>query len=230
MDRFVDLLTRDQSFGMAPMPHVVLGLLVALAGGLVLAWVYMYTHTGLSYSRSFVNSLIVIPVIVALVMMIMVDNIVTAFGLMAVFAVVRFRNIVRDTLDTAHILCALVLGMAAGTQKYALAVIGCSATAAIMFFLWWTEFGTRQRYDLILNLHWDLPLGELSPVVEVLRRHGDRVYCAGRRTAATGAGTDLSYRLLLRDPRRADELIQELERTTGVSRVVSLPAEDETEV
>lgn len=230
MDRFIDLLTRDQGFGVAPLPHVLLGLLVALAGGLVLAWVYMWTHMSLSYSRSFVNSLIVIPVIVALVMMIMVDNIITAFGLMAVFAVVRFRNIVRDTLDTAHILCALVLGMAAGTQKYVLAGIGCAATAAIMIFIRWTEFGTRQRYDLILSFRWALPLGDLETVVKVLRRHSDRVYCAGRRTDAEGAGTDISYRLLLRDPQRVGELVDDLERTGGVSHVVSLLAEDETEV
>jgi hypothetical protein len=230
MDQFIDLLTRDQGMGLAAMPHVLLALLLALAGGLVLAWVYMFTHTGLSYSRSFVNSLIVIPVIVALVMMVMVDNIVTAFGLMAVFAIVRFRNIVRDTLDTAHILCVIVVGMAAGTHKYSLAVIGCLGTAAIMLFVWWTAFGSRRRYDLILNFHWTLPLGELVPVQSVLRRHADRVQCASQQTGAPDGGADLSYRLLLRDPQRVDDLVRELEATSGVSRVISMQAEQEDEM
>ncbi len=230
MDQFIDLLTRDQGGGMAAMPHVLLALLLALAGGLVLAWVYMFTHTGLSYSRSFVNSLIIIPVVVALVMMVMVDNIVTAFGLMAVFAIVRFRNIVRDTLDTAHILSVIVVGMAAGTHKYSLAVIGCLAPAVVMVFLWWTAFGSRYRYDLILNFRWALPSGDLAPIDDLLRRHADRVQCASRQTAAGGAGVDLSYRLLLRDPRRADELVRELQTTGGVSQVVSLQAEQEDEM
>jgi len=228
MDQFVDLLTREHSAGILPLPHVLLGLLVALAGGLVLAWVYMFTHTGLSYSRSFVNSLIVIPVIVSLVMMVMVDNIVTAFGLMAVFAIVRFRNIVRDTLDTAHILCVIVVGMAAGTHKYSLAVIGCLATATIMLFLWWTAFGSRHRYDLILNFHWAPPLGDLTPIKDLFQRHADRVQVASQHTGETGA--DLSYRLLLRDPRRVDELVRELQSTSGVSRVVSMQAESEDEI
>ena len=234
MDKLVDLLTRDPGMGDVALPHMLLALLVALAGGLVLAWVYMFTHTGLSYSRSFVNSLIVIPVIVALVMMVMVDNIVTAFGLMAVFAIVRFRNIVRDTLDTAHILCVIVVGMAAGTQKYTLAVVGCLATAAIMLFVWWTAFGSRHRYDLILNFHWALPLGELVPVNDILRRHADRVQCASQRTSAGAEddepGADLSYRLLLRDPRRIDDLVRELAAMSGVSHVVSMQAEDEDEM
>jgi len=43
---------------------------------------------------------------------VLVNNLVTAFGMMAVFAIVRFRNILRDTLDTTYILISLVIGMA----------------------------------------------------------------------------------------------------------------------
>ena len=67
-------------FGRAPtnFPALILGLLLSLAGGHVLAWVYMVTHSGLSYSRSFVKSLIVMPVVVALVMHVLANNIITA--------------------------------------------------------------------------------------------------------------------------------------------------------
>ncbi len=229
MDQLVDLMTRDYGTGVLPMPYILLGLLLALAGGLVLAWVYMFTHSGLSYSRSFVGSLSVIPMIVSLVMMVMVDSIITAFGLMAVFAIVRFRNILRDTLDTAFILCVIVIGMAAGTQKYTLAVVTVVASTSMMLFIWWTDFGVRHRYDYILNFRWSEPLNELSRATDVLYRHGRYVQCASQRLAAE-KGTDLSYRLLLRDPSRGEDLVRELERTEGVSRVVSLKAEDEAEV
>src|SRR5438874_13067047 len=143
-------------------PVMILGLLLAFAGGHVMAWVYMLTHSGLSYSRSFVNSLIVMPTVVALVMMVLSNNLVTAFGLMAVFAIVRFRNILRDTLDTAYILCVIVIGMAAGTMKFATAIFGCLLLGGILSYLWFTSFGTRHRYDTIINLHWARPLTELS--------------------------------------------------------------------
>ena len=56
-------------YGSAPTnwPAVLLSLLLAFACGHVIAWVYMWTHSGLSYSKSFVNSLVVMPMIVALV-------------------------------------------------------------------------------------------------------------------------------------------------------------------
>src|SRR5438034_4430421 len=112
-------------------PAMVLGLLLAFAGGHVMAWVYMFTHSGLSYSRSFVNSLIVMPIVVAMVMTVLSNNLVTAFGLMAVFAIVRFRNILRDTLDTTYILCVIVIGRAAGATTYTTATFGSLRLATI---------------------------------------------------------------------------------------------------
>jgi hypothetical protein len=141
-------------YGAAPTNYIalVIGLLLAFVCGHTVAWVYLLTHTGLSYSRSYVNSLILMPVIVALVMMILANNLVLAFGLMAIFAMVRFRSILRDTLDTAYVLAVIVIGLACGTSKFTSAVIGCLATAGLMFYFWAIAFGTRHRYDLIVNV------------------------------------------------------------------------------
>ena len=49
-------------------PALLIALLLAFACGHAIAWAYMFTHVGLSYSRSYVNTLILMPVVVALVM------------------------------------------------------------------------------------------------------------------------------------------------------------------
>ena len=230
MDFLYSLLNGDM--GMAPpnWPAAVLGLLVAFAGGQVIAWVYMLTHSGLSYSRSFVNALIVMPVIVALVMMVLSNNLVTAFGMMAVFAIVRFRNILRDTLDTSFILIVIVLGMAAGTQKFASAILGTAIVSVAMLYLWYTSFGSRHRYDLIVNLHWARSAKELEDLRRILDRHSWKAHLASQRSHEGYEGTDLSYRLLLRDSNRVEDLLTELRQITGVSRVTSMLAEDESEL
>jgi hypothetical protein len=43
-------------------------------------------------------------------------------------------------------------------------------------------------------------------------------------------GADLSYRVLLRDPSRAEELLEELRKLNGISRLTSIKAEDESEI
>lgn len=209
---------------------VLLGLLLAFLSGQTLAWIYMLTHSGLSYSRSFVNSLVVIPVLVSLVMMVLSNNLVTAFGMMAVFAIVRFRNILRDTLDTTYILSVLVIGMACGTQRFPIAVTGAVLTCGIMLYLWYTGFGSKHRYDVIVNLHWSRDGGELPDLVAMLGRHSLRTLCASQRSHEGYEGMDLSYRLLLRDPARVSDLLADLRNMNGVSRVTSLKAEEESEV
>jgi hypothetical protein len=227
----LDWLTRG-NFGTAPddFAAMALGLMIAFLCGHVVAWVYMACHSGLSYSRSFVNALIVLCVIVSLVMMVMANSLLVAFGLMAVFAIVRFRNILRDTLDTTYILASITIGMGTGTQKFATAILGCILFAALMLYLHWTSFGARHRYDLILNLHWGRPLGELPDLAPLLQRHARHTVVASQRSAPGMDGADLSYRLLLRDTRRVDELVAELKSFPGVSRVTSLKAEDESEL
>lgn len=211
-------------------PALILGLLLALLCGQVIAWVYMLTHSGLSYSRSFVNSLVVMPILVSLVMQVLNNNLVTAFGLMAVFAIVRFRNILRDTLDTTYVLSVIVLGMACGTQKFATAIIGCAMVVLVFIVLWYSAFGIRHRYDLLLNLHWARPLTDLAELNRLLARHSFRTHCASQRSNEGYEGTDLSYRLLLRNADRVEDLLREVRGLTGVSRVTSLKAEDESEL
>lgn len=219
-------------YGSAPAnwQGMLLGLLLAISAGQVTAWVYMLTHSGLSYSRSFVNSLIIMPAIVSLVMIVLSNNLVTAFGMMAVFAIVRFRNILRDTLDTTYVLITIVIGMATGTQKYASAVIGTAVVCLAMLYMWYTSFGSRHRYDIILNLHWARSLKEMDELRRILDRHSWKTHPASQRSHEGYEGIDLSYRLLLRDSNRVEDLLTEVRQINGVSRVTSMMAEDESEL
>ncbi len=218
----------------APLPTdftaLLMALLLAFLCGQIMAWVYMYTHSGLSYSRTYVSSLILIPITVSMVMMVLDNNLVTAFSLMAVFAIVRFRNIVRDTLDTVYILSLIVIGMACGTQKFSTALIGTLVASMVLFYLWFTSFGSRQRYDLIVNLHWSESLKKLTQLQHLLERHALKVHMASQRSGHDDEGADLSYRLLMRDPGRVQDLLSELQDNAAISRVTTMKAEEESEV
>jgi hypothetical protein len=113
---------------------VLLAILLAFVLGQLMAWVYQHTHSGLSYSKNFVQSIVLLTVVVTVAMMVIGNNIVIAFGLIGALAVIRFRNILKDTRDTAFIFMALVVGMASGTGSYHLAVIGTSLYCLIVFY------------------------------------------------------------------------------------------------
>ncbi len=230
MSEWVDLiLYGDFAHSRGDPGTILMILLLALCIGHVIGWVYMGTHVSLSYSRMFVASLVAVPVIVSLVMVLMSGNITIAFGLLAVFAVVRFRNVLKDTRDTTFILWGIIQGMAVGTMRFSIAVIGCLFIAGVFLYLRLTLFGTRHRYDVVLSLHWtggSPPVGALRPV---LKRHAVRALLASQRGGGL-EGTDLSYRLLLRDPGRSRELVEELQAIEGVEAASLYHRDDESEV
>jgi hypothetical protein len=222
------LIQGDNAHAALDVPVVLLALCLAFLGGHVLAWVYMLTHAAQSVPRSLVNALVVMPVLVALVMLVLQDNLVTAFGMMGVFAIVRFRNVLNDTHDTTYVLAAIMLGMAAGTQRFSIAIIGCTVVAAILLYLSWTSLGHRARHDTILHLHWGRPAPELPDLNALLARYARNSECTTHRARDNG-GSDLSFRLLLRDPSQLEQLLTELRACHGVSQLTSFRAEEKSD-
>jgi hypothetical protein len=198
--------------------------------GQFVGWTYMWTHKGLSYSQTYVASLVVIPVIVAMMMILMSGGIVAAFGLLAVFAVVRFRNVLKDTRDTTFILWSIIEGMGVGTRVYSTAVVAALGVAAVLLYLRLTAFGSRHRFDAVLSLQLtgDLVSG-LATLKQLLLQHASRVVLADERKL-TDEGLSLSYRLLLRNPSRSDELQWTLKQTEGIEHVSLFLREDESEI
>ncbi len=222
------LLYGDVSPTPTNLTQLILSVLLAFTCGHLIAICYTKTHSGMSYSRTFVCALLIIPVLVSLVMNVLNNNLVTAFGMMAVFAIVRFRNVLRDTLDTVYILSTLFIGMASGTQKYSTTAIGCVAILLILLYIHFTAFGTRNRYDLVLSLHWE-GSDDLKGLLRVIKCYSSRVTLANQRASGGEGGVDLSYRLMMRDPKRATEFVERLKATAGVAWVSSVKAEEESE-
>jgi hypothetical protein len=205
-----------------------LSLLIAFCLGHIVSWTYMITHSGLSYSQMFTSSLLVLPVIVAMTMMLLSGNLLIAVGLLSIFAMIRFRNVLKDTRDTTFILWAVVEGVAAGTQRFSIAIVGGLMIALVFGYVRATHFGSRNRYDVVLSLQWSGDAAADS-LKGVFRRHAVYAQLASQHDADE-ARVDISYRVLLRDPSRSRELVNELETTPGVERVVLFHRTDEAEV
>jgi hypothetical protein len=235
MNDFVNLITQsDLSHSVwpgNPQPLILLFITVmAFAVGMFIGYVYMWTHDALSYSRTFVSALAVMPLIVAMLMLAMAGNIFVAFGLLGVFGVVRFRNVLKDTRDTIFILWAVMEGVSIGTTRFSTGAMGALGIAAAFFCLRFISFGTRRRYDAVLSLRVTGDVAARLPVLDrILKRHATRLDLASERRA-THEGTDITYRLLLRDTGRSHELQSELTGAEGFANVSVYMHEDEAEI
>ncbi|MGA2864910.1 MAG: DUF4956 domain-containing protein [Verrucomicrobiota bacterium] len=230
MNEFLNSLARSDMAGTTEPLTVLFIIVLAFAAGLAIGFVYMWTHEALSYSRTFVGALAVLPLLMALTMLAIASSLVVVFGLLGVFGIIRFRNVLKDTRDTSFILWAVMEGMALGTMRFSTALLALLGVSAAYLCLRFISFGLRQRYDAVLTLRVTGDVSaRLKTLTQILKRHARRLDLASDRRAAK-EGTDLSYRLLLRDASRSSELQTELVGTEGFENVSVYMHDDEAEI
>jgi uncharacterized membrane protein YhiD involved in acid resistance len=226
-----DLLRSDRGYSGDSLTDTMFVLVLSFVVGQIIGWIYQKTHRGHSYSQSFTASIVVLPVLVAMMMLLMADNVSIAFGLLAVFAVVRFRNVLKDTRDTIFVLWSIIEGMAVGTGHAALSVIGAIFVALLMMYLAVTHYGSRSQYDTIVSL---FCIGDRVEVVSSGVESIFSRYCLTIQLASLQQlnpdNFDLSYKLTLRDPSRRNDMETELRNHDLVERVSVFVHEDESEV
>ena len=200
--------------------NVLLSLLLAFILGQVIAWVYYFTHSGLSYSRSYVQSLVLVTIVVAMVMAVIGDNIIRAFGLMGALAIIRFRNVVKDTRDIVFIFCSLVVGMAAGSQRYAIAVGGTIVISLIALYLYLTDFGTHEPHNGFLRFSLKGHIGPRHPVPGILRRFCGNFTLISVQDSGFGSPlVEYAYQLMIRNAAKNEQMLSELEKIEGIENI-----------
>ncbi len=228
MNPLDDLFARNP--GLAPdmgARAMLLSLLLAFVLGQLIAWVYKRTHSGLSYSRSFTESLVLITMVVSLVMFVIGDNIVTAFGLIGALAIIRFRNVLKDTRDTVFVFIALVLGMALGSQRHGPAILGTLVLLGATVYLHWTRFGTNGLFDGHLSFRAGEHVQE-SETRAILQRFCRRFNSLSVRR---GQGvTEYVFVVSLRDTTRGHEMLRDLETLDDVGQVALVLQDELSEV
>ena len=231
MDQWVRGLERVAGGGEIPtIETTVLSLLLAFVLGKVVAWVYCWTHSGVSYSRSFAQSLVMITLVVTLVMIVIGNNIVTAFGLIGALAIIRFRNVLKDTRDTVYIFAALVLGMAIGSERFATAIVGMAAVLGTALYLDFTAFGSRGRFDGYLRYRIPADFAGEQDLWRVMRAFCLSVKQVSVRRAGGDPMSDCTYQVRMRDRERGQTLVSELERIPLVQDVTLVLQEEIAEI
>lgn len=221
MDRIWQILEETSRTGVAfSFSGILLSLILAFVLGQLMAWVYYVTHSGLSYSRSFVQSLILITVVVSMVMTVIGNNIITAVGLMGALAIIRFRNIIKDTRDVAFIFCALVVGMATGSQRYGTAIVGALVLSLIALYLQVVGFGRLEPHNGFLRFSLKGHVGPDHPVTAILRRFcGSFTLISAQDSGFGSENVEYAYQLMIRSTKRNELMLSELEKVEGIENI-----------
>ena len=112
MDELIrDLEQFGDLTGAFTLMDVAIVLFLSFALSVFVGYVYRYTHKGVSYSQSYVHTLVIMGCVIAVIMLIIGSNIARAFALVGALSIVRFRNAMKETRDIGFIFMAMAIGI-----------------------------------------------------------------------------------------------------------------------
>ena len=121
-----------------PMRRALSTLLItlgALALSLPVAWVYTYTRR-FRFDPSLVQSILILPMVVAGIVLIVKNSVALAFSLAGIVAGVRFRNTLKDPQDAVFIFLSLAIGLAAGVRSSDVALVSSFLFNMTVLIVW----------------------------------------------------------------------------------------------
>lgn len=147
--------------------QVVLTLVLALAIGAFLYFIYKKTFAGVVYSRSFNISLILLTMVSALVIMLISSNLTLSLGMVGALSIVRFRTAIKDPIDTVFMFWAVGEGLALGAGFADVGLIGALVIGVVMVII--TSIKGANTLPYLLILHYDdRASGQIKALVKQL--------------------------------------------------------------
>jgi hypothetical protein len=205
---------------------IVLVLSFVLSAGI--AWVYRATHRNVSYSQSYVQTLVILGMLVSVIMLVVGSNIARAFALVGALSVIRFRNAIKETRDVGFIFLVMAIGMAVGTRFYTLAVVAAVVITLVIFLMYkfgWFQLNVQRQ---VVKVQVPSDTDYTPGIADVLIRYTSEFELVSTESIRGGALTELFYTARLKKGTTPSELIAALQGRNAGQRVAVLTGYDQT--
>jgi len=209
---------------------IALVLVLSFALSLVIGWVYRFTHKGVSYSQSYVQTLVIMGTVVSLIMLIIGSNIARAFALVGALSIIRFRNAMKETRDVGFIFLVMALGMAVGTRFYLLAIFSTAMLTAFVVALFKFNMFAKEVRERILRIQLPVDRDHEEAFEEPFRRHLDEHRIISMETVRAGVLQEVVYSVVLKKSATPKELIEAIRARNDNQKVTLVLGQQEVDI
>lgn len=195
--------------------------------GAACAGVYMFRH---SYSKNFVVTLALLPLIVQMVITLVNGNLGAGIAVMGVFNLVRFRSIPGSAKDIGSVFLAMAIGLATGMGFIALAVLFTFIVGVVNVMYVLSPFGRPQQPEKVLRVTVPEDLEFDGMFDTVLARYTAEHELTEVCTTNMGSLYQLEYQVRLAQPGIEKRLMDEVRCLNGNLKVSLSSAQVSKEV
>ena len=207
--------------------EIILNTIMSILSGLIMAYIYKKTHTGVSYSQSFVHVVVITTVLMTLIVMIIGGSLTRAFALVGALSIVRYRTVLKETKDLSFIFSALVFGMACGTSNYMLNFIGLFTIASLILLLYKFNFAAYVQNDFILNFRITNDRTTTSAYMNILKKYCEDYHLVNLEPSDNNKTIRQTYKISLLKDISSEVFVSEINAIKGLNEVVFIDSKND---
>lgn len=197
-------------------------LLICIATSLVLGLLVAFIHMQRNvYTKSFVVTVAVLPILVQSVIMLVNGNLGTGLAVVGAFSLIRFRSVAGGSREITSIFWSMGIGIATGMGYVAYVLIFSVIVALFLLLLYLSPFGNQNKVaerELKVTIPEDLDYPELF--TDIFEEYTYTHHLNSVRTTTMGSLYELRYILLLKDHQQEKEIIDQIRVRNGNLPVV----------
>ncbi len=189
---------------------IVLGLLCA----------YVYQKNG-RYTKNFLLSLTILPVLVQMVIMMVNGNLGTSVAVLGTFSLVRFRSTPGSSKDICFIFMAMAIGLATGMGHIVFAILLTGVTCLIVYLLSQVSFFDASQTYRTLTIAIPESLDYTEIFEDIFYKYLNSYELDKVKTTNLGSMFELRYAVELKDIQEEKNMIDELRCRNGNLTIIS---------
>ncbi len=193
----------------------------------VLAVVYQKTFRGLSYSRNYVQAIVLISIISAVIIQSVGDSLARGIGIMAAMAIIRFRTNLKDPRDTLFLFASLAAGISCGAYAFNVAIIGTVGFSLAAMVLYFSPLGPTSYFDGMLRFNVPADNAERSDLERIIHQYCKAFSLVTLRELGQGERMDYAYHIKLRRGKTYESFLSDLKKL-GSMQGLSLMMQEAT--
>lgn len=196
---------------------VLLSIIVSLLLGLFVAYIHMGTT---KYTKNFIITLSILPLLVQIVMMMVNGNLGTSVAVLGAFSLIRFRSIPGNSREITSIFFAMAIGLATGMGQLILAIMLTIIIGFVLFILSKSKFGEQKISDQVLKITIPETLDYNNVFNDIFNEYLEEYKLFQIKTTSMGSLYELSYKVSLKDDLCSKKLMDDIRVRNGNLKIV----------
>lgn len=185
----------------------------------LVAYVYVWTLQKSTYSRNYLQSIVLISIIACVIILSVGDSIARGVGIMAAVGIIRFRTNFKNPRDTIFLFAALAAGIACGANAFIVAIEGTLCFALASMFLRYASFSPIAYYDCVISFQSN-STDQSNQIDRIMQAHCKKFVLIHAQENAKGVGNQYDYHIKRKKNVSNTQLIEALKAGNFAQKIV----------